>query len=407
MKPDKTTARKCPICGGFQAEILRKQSFVLPEGHPLVAGYNVVCCCDCGCVYADTDVSQADYDAFYSAFSKYEDRSTTTGGGDTPWDAERLRQTARDIALFLPDKAARILDIGCANGGLLQALREMGYPNVHGLDPSHACVQNVSGKGLPASIGTLSSLPKDIGDFECVILSHVLEHVRELPDALKDLEGVVGRDGIVYAEVPDASRYAEFLTAPFQDFNTEHINHFSGVGLRNVLAVSGWESQAIRTKDILSAPKMPYPAVFAVAKRAAAVYWVRDTELRGRIVEYIQRSQAMLDGIDRILRRELPENGELIVWGTGQLTMKLLVETSLRDARITAFVDGNPINQGRALRGIPVLSPGQLRGRTEPILISTIIHQQEVLKAIREVHHLGNPVILIGSGSASQGNPGN
>jgi len=37
------------------------------------------------------------------------------------------------------------------------------------------------------------------------------------------------KDGkqIVYIEVPDAARYIDFLYSPFQDFNTEHINHLS------------------------------------------------------------------------------------------------------------------------------------------------------------------------------------
>ena len=34
-------------------------------------------------------------------------------------------------------------------------------------------------------------------------------------------------DGLLYVEVPDAVAYTEYLYAPFQDFNTEHINHFS------------------------------------------------------------------------------------------------------------------------------------------------------------------------------------
>ena len=33
-------------------------------------------------------------------------------------------------------------------------------------------------------------------------------------------------NGVLYIEVPDATAYVEFLYSPFQDFNTEHINHF-------------------------------------------------------------------------------------------------------------------------------------------------------------------------------------
>jgi SAM-dependent methyltransferase len=395
MKTLKNSVRECPICGGGKSEVLRTQRFVLPEGHPLIQGYDVVCCGGCGFVYADTDVPQYKYDAFYADFSKYQDRSTATGGGDTQWDAERLRQTAADVASFLPNKDARVLDIGCANGGLLQAMRNLGYPNTHGLDPSPTCVRNVTSKGMTASAGSLFSLPDGWHEFDCVILSHVLEHIRELSDAIKNLGAVVGRDGLVYIEVPDASRYAEFLTAPFQDFNTEHINHFSPQGLVNALSTAGWKCQAVQQKVILSAPRMPYPAVFAVARRAPAVPWKPDMKLRECIVDYIGRSQVVLDRIDALLRRELPKKGGVIVWGTGQLAMKLLVETSLRDSRITAFVDGNPMNQGQILRGVPVLAPAQVGRCADHIVVATVIHQEEVLRSIRVQYQLSNRVVLL------------
>ena len=62
------------IRGSTHCDVLHKQNFVLPEGHPLANGYLVVACDNCGFVYADTQVSQHDYDVFYARFSKYESR---------------------------------------------------------------------------------------------------------------------------------------------------------------------------------------------------------------------------------------------------------------------------------------------------------------------------------------------
>ncbi|MDQ1301479.1 MAG: hypothetical protein QG637_1401 [Chloroflexota bacterium] len=144
---------------------------MLPEGHPLTAGYDVVCCNRCGFVYADTTVRQADYDRFYAQFSKYEDRQTATGGGDAPWDAERLATTAAEVAAFLPDRRARILDIGCANGGLLRAFKDRGWGNVCGVDPSAACVENTRRlHGIEAHVAALSAIPASLGPYDAVIL---------------------------------------------------------------------------------------------------------------------------------------------------------------------------------------------------------------------------------------------
>jgi uncharacterized Zn finger protein len=80
----KKSIRKCPICQEENGEILHTQKFVLPEGHPLSNGYDILCCDRCGFVYADTTVSQKDYDIFYAKLSKYEDKKTATGGGGLP-----------------------------------------------------------------------------------------------------------------------------------------------------------------------------------------------------------------------------------------------------------------------------------------------------------------------------------
>lgn len=239
----KTSLRGCPICGGADADVLRTQRFILPESHPLSAGYEVVCCVQCGFVYADTVVTQADYERYYARFSKYEDPTTSTGGGETPWDAVRLAEEARQIAEWMPNAQACVLDMGCANGGLLYALRERGFENLCGVDPSPVCVANTQQRGIEAHVGSIFRSPEGIGQFDTVILSHVLEHILELKRAVTAIHALTRTGGCVYIEVPDASRYADYVFAPFQDFNTEHINHFSCVNLANLMRTAGFFAQ--------------------------------------------------------------------------------------------------------------------------------------------------------------------
>lgn len=112
--------RPCPICKTEVVKLLHSQRFELPEGHPLSEGYGVVACSSCGFVYADTSVTQADYDRFYAEHSKYEDVKTGTGGVDNPFDWKRQQETVQQIADVLQNLNAEILDVGCANGGMLK-----------------------------------------------------------------------------------------------------------------------------------------------------------------------------------------------------------------------------------------------------------------------------------------------
>ena len=143
---------------------------------------------------------------------------------------------------------------------------------------------------------------------------------------------------------------------------------------------------------------MPYPAVYGFFAKSSSPTesgaLEKDTELKMRILNYIAASQAMMECIDKKIREVLAKNAEVIVWGTGQLAMKLLGETCLAQAKITAFVDGNPINQGKLLKGIPILSPTQVNGSKLPIIIASIIQGQAIAKVIQQLN-LPNPVVLL------------
>lgn len=377
--------RPCPVCDGRAGARLHTQAFTLPEGHPLTDGYDVVACDACGMVFADTAVTQADYDAYYAKLSKYEDNATSTGGGGSPFDLERLKETAACIARHLPAKTARIADIGCGNGGLLLQLKELGYSDLCGIDPSPGCVRNMRAQGLHAFAGTLHRMPEEAGAFDAVALSHVLEHVRDVRSSLADCTRGLRPGGLLYVEVPDASRYGEFLGAPFQEFNTEHINHFSVASLANLLRAAGFAPFEAGQK-LLPTPGLPYPAAYAVCKKEPpANGWTRDEALRPSIEAYIRDSAAFMARLCEQLEDIRRRHPELVVWGTGQLLLKLLGETALKDTRIVAFVDGNPINQGKRLKGIPIIAPAQAQDFPQPVLVASLLNADSICASARSL----------------------
>jgi len=392
-------ARPCPICGGNKAELLRHQDFVLPPNHPLHAGYDVVSCLTCGFVFAETPATQADYDRFYADFSKYDDVKTSTGGGGTPEDRKRLGRVARQVAAHEPDQEKPLLDVGCATGGLLHALSEEGFTALQGLDPSP--LSRVLARELfdiDVEIGSLVA-PPALGQFQGVLISHVMEHILDLRTATRHLAQFVRRGGWLFVEVPDAARYTEFLVAPFQDFNAEHINHFGLVDLDRLFAPHGFVrvNQGHTTDD--SAPNTPYPCLWGIWRRdaeaATGLAIERDDTMDKAMHGYIAQSQAILDGYDAVLGEVLGQNETVIVWGAGALTLRLLAETCLGTANIRFFVDGNPMQQGKALGGVPIVAPAAVAGHDEPIVIASTIHQAAIARRIREDLGLANELVKL------------
>jgi 2-polyprenyl-3-methyl-5-hydroxy-6-metoxy-1,4-benzoquinol methylase len=395
----KTVHRPCPICASTSAHRLHHQRFALSPDHPLPAAFDIVECVTCGFVYSDTTANAAAYDRYYADFSKYADQGTSTGGGGDTLDHVRIEATAAEIARHIPDLSARIVDIGCANGGVLGALHARGYSRLLGVDPSPECVANAARLfGIPAQQGWLGAMPSLDGPADFVILSHVLEHVLDLADSIRRTRALLAPDGLVYVEVPDATRYDDCLVAPFQDFNTEHINHFNSASLANLMAAQGFEMVAEGTKTLEAAGGAPYPACFGFFRRRSAARpldtWRRALEFLPAINRYIKRSNAMLANIDAKLASVC--DGPVIVWGAGQLTLKLLIETRLGQIDIAAFTDGNPIHHGKMLGGRSIITPENLRHLPPyPIIVGSLLHHAAIAGRIRRDLALPNPIVVL------------
>lgn len=391
--------RQCPICTGQQVEALHHQRFIVPEAYPLPDSYDVVCCDNCGFVYADSAATQQDYDAFYEAWSIYDHPQTAAGGGATPQDRDRLATTIEILGHWLPNRDLRMVDIGCATGGLLQALAQAGYSRLVGIDPSLHCVKETREKIGEAHQASIMDLPAaNLGRFDCVLLSHVLEHVHDVRSAVVNLPQILKDGGVAYVELPDAARYADYVYAPFQDFNTEHINHFSLRSLDNLMGSVGFEplGGGIRVQPASSSTFAPaFYGFYRLTGRQGGLF--KDTNLRPAILRYIEISSELMSRIDDRIAEALRTSRELVVWGTGQLTLKLLAESRLASARVTAFADSNPVNQGRRLCGVPIVAPAEIRAYSQPVLIATLLHQNSILSDMKKLG-LTNPAILLPEG---------
>lgn len=119
----------------------------------------------------------------------------------------------------------------------------------------------------------------------------------------------------------------------------------------------------------------------------------QDQELKSSVNEYISKSLSVLESINRHLMRYVEKYEQFIIWGTGQLAFKLLNYTCLKYAKIISFVDSNPINHGKILRGIPIVSPTSIQD-SFPIIITTLAYNNEIQQQIKEMQ-LKNPVISL------------
>ncbi|MDR0735673.1 MAG: class I SAM-dependent methyltransferase [Zoogloeaceae bacterium] len=348
MGIEKTAMRPCPICNETRVEILHRLHFHLARNTPLPEAYDLVGCPHCGFVYADTTGNQADYDRYYTEFSRYEDAATASGGADNEADARRLEETARWLEKHIAPEM-RVMDIGCGNGGLLKALSRRGAPiRASGIDPAPRCVRRLIDEGFAAHPGHLAHLPENCGTHDLIILSHVLEHVVNLSGALLAVRRLLAPHGKLYVETPDASRYHLENLPPFYFFDPEHINHFDAASLKCLGAKNAWRTTDCIEKTILLPNDRRYPAVGLILEPddSASAHELDGTALKEKIAAYVALSRQKSRDAEASLANAVL-NRPVVLWGAGSQAQRLLESSPLKQARIVAVVDRDSNKQGQ------------------------------------------------------------
>ena len=391
--------RRCPVCQASSVQLLWRQSFWALDGIGLLDGYDVVVCQVCGMTFADHIPPQIVFDEYYRELSKY--AYEHRGGKESAADEDRLRQAAKSISRFLPDFCTRVLEIGCATGKLLAFLREAGYENVFGLDPSPGCADGAKRLyGIRVLTGTVFELPEPDQSYDFLILLAVLEHIRDVDRAVEALSVLLSHSGRIYIEVPDASSLIADQDAPFQEFSTEHINFFSPTSLQYVMEAGGFRTLECGS-EVRPGLRKPEHFAYGIFERSSSrrTTFPHHAEAEGGLVSYIKNCQQM----DAALRERVEAIGRanegIVVWGVGTHTQRLLATGALNPASVVAFVDSNPKYQNHRLAGIPIIRPEALNHRPEPILISSYAFQEEIEDQIHRMK-LPNKRILLYTNSA-------
>ena len=387
--------RDCPVCGRSEPEVCYRQRFAVADDGSRISGYDVVTCAACGAVYADGIPSQEALDRYYAVASKYE---YLDSGGRAPAAVDESHRAMVDSLLALvPDAATPIVDVGCGNGDVLGLLRRAGCKNLLGVDPAeHSARAARRLYDIEVVSGSVLSMPAIATGAGLVVLSAVLEHVREVGPALREVEGVLAGGGLVYVEVPDLERFSCERSMPFQQFSVEHINYFTSASLARAAAGAGLRLErswpALRHTGATEEP-----VVCAVFRDDPTAAGLSEKDETGPVA--LRRYVAECDSRERPLRERLVEltstGGQLIVWGAGTHMQHLLAQVPQAAAGIAAIVDANPRLHGVVVAGLAVTRPEDIAGREEPILVGSTAYEREIVAVARERYGLRNAFLSL------------
>ena len=381
--------RNCPICSHSNGALLHTMHFGQYDHKFLPESYNLVSCELCGFVFADTTANEKDYDQYYEKASKYQDDNVSIGGTSLKWDQKRWSETIEIVTSVGIKSNDAILDIGCAQGGSLVNFKNAGFTNLSGLDLSNNCVNKVNQLGFNGHFGSLQYIEESSINglrYSLVILSHVLEPILNVQQAVNNLNKVLQDNGLVYIEVPDASRYTKYYTVPFHFYDQEHINHFTEKSLESLMHLHGYDLVLSGKKELQTSTQNKAPAFFSVFKKTTknrVNKYLKDINSLKNHLEYIDLSKQNAKW--PLLENLVSTQEEVIVWGAGSYTLRLLADSPLNKLNIIAFIDNDEIKQKSKLNNIPIYSKYFLLNHAQRIIICSAYKSKEIIVEIEEL----------------------
>lgn len=120
----------------------------------------------------------------------------------------------------IPQQAQRILDIGCGSGALGKTIKQRQNCEVVGITYSKAEADLASQFLDNVIIADINELDTStLGEFDCIICSHILEHLYNPEKLLLELHSNLTKEGIIIVALPNVLFFRqrwEFIKGNFK-----------------------------------------------------------------------------------------------------------------------------------------------------------------------------------------------
>lgn len=205
----------------------------------------VVKCRKCGLVFISPRPVQS------LVLEGYEKASGAEYVSQAPGRIETFRSAVKLLEknAFPKGKPAhpKVLDVGSAAGFFLKAAKDEGW-DTYGVEPNEWMVKWGNKEyGLKMKAGTLESAGFKKDSFDVVTLWDVLEHVPDPKKTLKEVHGVLKKDGVVAINFPNiGSTLAKITGRKWWFLTSVHLYYFTPETLSKMLEEVGFETILVK-----------------------------------------------------------------------------------------------------------------------------------------------------------------
>jgi len=325
---------RCCICDNLPNTNLLNIILHQPTDAVMDGKLSILKCDKCSFYFTCSTSNESDYNKYYSSHNNY----------STPTSASASKNEKCSYFLFenLDSGVKTVIDYGCGNGQLSDLLNtkydvtryDVGYPDLQ-------------------------------SQYDCLILSHVLEHIYNPKSFIDSVSKYIRDDGYLYIEVPNANKYEMHGNnyGPLQEINIEHINFFSPYALTKLLVDLGFMPVKIKDCEFTLAG-YEYPVIRGIfKKRTDTMSFERYLDIGS---DYLATLENNLPKIDN----------RVFLYGCGQLLYKL-IPILQKKYNIINIVDDNTLLTKKTLNGINIISTHELRQiltSEDTVIVTSSVH---------------------------------
>ncbi len=171
-----------------------------------------------------------------------------------------------ELVALVPGDARTVLDVGCGNGALGDAVKRRQAANVIGLElvpEAAAAAEQRLDRVLRVDLDEVTELPLERGSVDAALFGDVLEHLRDPHRLMRVIRPYLADDGVVVCSVPNIKHWHvvgrllvedrfEYQQAGLLD--RTHVHMFTLTELENMLEETGFEATHLDTLDISMPP---------------------------------------------------------------------------------------------------------------------------------------------------------
>lgn len=362
--------KECPICGSDKSTMLVELNCKNFDKSVIYKDIKITECEKCGHVYnrlTDEEISnlQRYYEEEYAPINLNPVATCGLRPGSSSSFSIKRYEEIYNLMIEHINKNSRILDIGCAMGGLIKFLGGKGFKNLYGIDLIKEYVDLTNDKNI--SVGSVYDIPFEDDSFDVIVLDHILEHLTELKVVFEEIKRVLTDDGILVIGLPDASGYNNMI---FWFTIREHVQHFDLKHLKLLLDNCGFDLNSFKKTTMAIDETNTIENLMALFKRKTD----KPTVDIPRLLEQLK----IIDRINELVNRQKP----IYCYGIGREFLFLYMNTTLRGYDNLYLVDDITLKQKDfTIEGIKIVGSSILKDAPQDsILIITPSLYIDVMK---------------------------